>query len=69
MKRHFIVIGLLAVLTANASLTAQTPVYLDDKQPIEARVRDALSRMTLEEKVRICAKQIQFSGLSPSRYS
>ena len=27
---------------------AQTPVYLDDSQPIEARIDDALSRMTLE---------------------
>ena len=33
------------------TLTAQTPVYLDDTQPIEARVKDALNRMTLEEKV------------------
>ena len=33
------------------TLSAQTPVYLDDTQPIEARVKDALSRMTLEEKV------------------
>lgn len=62
MKRHFIVIGLLAVLTANASLTAQTPVYLDDMQPIEARVRDALSRMTLEEKVRMSYAQSKFSS-------
>ena len=25
------------------TLTAQTPVYLDDTQPIEARVKDALN--------------------------
>lgn len=62
MKRHFIVIGLLAVITANTSLTAQTPVYLDDMQPIEARVRDALSRMTLEEKVRMSYAQSKFSS-------
>ena len=39
------------------TLTAQTPVYLDDTQPIEARVKDALNRMTLEEKVALCHAQ------------
>lgn len=29
----------------------QTPVYLDDTQPMEVRVRDALNRMTVEEKL------------------
>lgn len=41
---------------------AQTPVYLDDTQPIEARVKDALSRMTLEEKVALCHAQSKFSS-------
>ena len=27
----------------------QTPVYLDDTQPMEVRVQDALNRMTVEE--------------------
>ena len=44
------------------TLTAQTPVYLDDTQPIEARVKDALSRMTLEEKVALCHVQSKFSS-------
>nr|AIA88406.1 CAZy families GH3 protein [uncultured Capnocytophaga sp.] len=43
-------------------LTAQTPVYLDDTQPVEARVKDALSRMTLEEKVALCHAQSKFSS-------
>ena len=43
-------------------LTAQTPVYLDDTQPIEARVKDALNRMTLEEKVALCHAQSKFSS-------
>ena len=41
---------------------AQTPVYLDDSQPIEARIDDALSRMTLEEKVALCHAQSKFSS-------
>lgn len=40
----------LAFACMAGALPAQTPVYLDDTQPIEARVKDALSRMTLEEK-------------------
>lgn len=46
---------------------AQTPVYLDDSQPIEARVKDALSRMTLEEKVALCHAQSKFSSAGVPR--
>ena len=48
----------LAAVTTLASLQwfvaqagGQTPIYLDPKRPIEKRVDDLLSRMTLEEKV------------------
>jgi beta-glucosidase len=34
-----------------AQSSSQVPVYLDPKQPIEVRVNDLLSRMTLKEKV------------------
>lgn len=51
------------------TLTAQTPVYLDDTQPIEARVKDVLNRMTLEESSPLpCAEQIQQSRCAPSWY-
>lgn len=49
-----------AVLLATP-MVAQTPIYLDDSQPIEARVQDALSRMTLKEKVRLSYAQSKFS--------
>jgi len=39
----------------------QTPVYLDDSKSIEARVEDALSRMTLEEKIAMIHAQSKFS--------
>ncbi|MCD7973828.1 MAG: glycoside hydrolase family 3 C-terminal domain-containing protein [Candidatus Azobacteroides sp.] len=45
------------VLMAVASL----PVYLDDSKPIEERIEDALSRMTLEEKIAMCHAQSKFS--------
>ena len=37
------------------------PVYLDDSKSIEQRVEDALSRMTLEEKVAMIHAQSKFS--------
>ena len=39
---------------------AQPPVYLDETKPLEARVEDALKRMTLEEKVAVCHAQSKF---------
>ena len=44
--------GALALLGASSTLfgqTAQAP-YLDPSQPVESRIRDLISRMTLEEK-------------------
>ncbi len=42
--------------------SGQQPIYLDKTKPIEERVEDALSRMTLEEKVRMCHAQSKFSS-------
>ncbi len=43
------------------------PVYLDENSPVEARVEDALSRMTLEEKVRVLHAQSKFSSAGVPR--
>jgi len=52
----------LLCLLAIAGLQAQTKsIYLDNTKSIELRVVDALSRMTLEEKVKICTAQSKFS--------
>ena len=53
-----------AMTTSVLTAVAQTdkPVYLDKNRPIEARVEDALSRMTLEEKVALCHAQGKFSS-------
>ncbi|WP_300762178.1 glycoside hydrolase family 3 protein [uncultured Bacteroides sp.] len=40
----------------------KTPLYLDDTQPIELRIQDALKRMTLEEKTRLSYAQGKFSS-------
>ncbi len=60
MKNKLLTILLLAC--SAGTLSAQTPVYLDDSQPIESRVKDALGRMTLEEKVALCHAQSKFSS-------
>ena len=41
---------------------AQTPVYLDTNKSVEERVKDALTRMTLEEKVAMIHAQSKFSS-------
>ena len=43
-------------------VSAQQPVYLDDSQPIERRIDDAMSRMTLQEKINILHAQSKFSS-------
>lgn len=36
---------------------SQQPVYLDETKPVDERIEDALSRMTLEEKIAMCHAQ------------
>ena len=59
MKR---IMTLLFCCTATVLLAQQAPIYLDATQPIEKRIDDALSRMTLEEKVAMCHAQSKFSS-------
>lgn len=49
----------LSVMRINAQETL--PIYLDDSKPIESRIDDALSRMTLEEKIAMIHAQSKFS--------
>lgn len=55
-------------MIASASVAmADTPVYLDRNAPIEKRVEDALSRMTLEEKVALCHAEGKFASAGVER--
>ena len=51
-------------LLATTCLQAQEvlPVYLDESQPLEQRIEDALSRMTLDEKIAVIHAQSKFSS-------
>jgi beta-glucosidase len=62
LKRIINVAVLLFMCTTVINAQNNTPVYLDDKQPIEKRVEDALSRMTLEEKIAVTHAQSKFSS-------
>ncbi|KQT21504.1 glycosyl hydrolase family 3 [Chryseobacterium sp. Leaf404] len=51
------------LLSASAFSQNKTiPVYLDESKPVEQRVKDVLSRMTLEEKVAMLHAQSKFSS-------
>ena len=54
-------------LTSTLSASAQKPVYLDETQPLEARVKDALSRMTTHEKISVIHAQSKFTSAGVPR--
>ena len=58
-------IKLLTLLLLGVSVGAQAqslPVYLDESKPLEQRIDDALSRMTLDEKIAVIHAQSKFSS-------
>ena len=62
MKFKATLLGLSIAAVLPTMNMAQTPVYLDTSKPVEERVKDALSRMTLEEKVKMTHAQSKFSS-------
>ncbi len=57
----------IAIAVASCSPKVKKDVYLDPSKPLEERVQDALSRMTLEEKVAITHAQSKFSSAGVPR--
>ena len=55
-----ILLGAMLLMVGTAVQAQTIPVYLDDTKPIEERIEDALSRMTLEEKVAMTHAQSKF---------
>lgn len=63
MKKIISIIAFAAVLTSCCQKKAfDGPLYLDQDADLELRVEDALSRMTLEEKVAMIHAQSKFSS-------
>ena len=52
----------VCLITCLPSSAQTLPVYLDDTKPLEQRVEDALSRMTLDEKIAVIHAQSKFSS-------
>lgn len=65
--KKIIVSAILALLLGGAARAQTVPVYLDDAKPIEERIEDALSRMTLEEKVAMTHAQSKFCSPGVAR--
>ena len=65
MKKTFLIV-LLALSSWN-SVFAQLPVYLDNSKSIDERIEDAISRMTLREKIRVIHAQSKFSSAGVPR--
>ncbi len=69
--RKITLIALTLTCCVSACTSSQkknsVPVYLDETKPIEQRVEDALSRMTLEEKVGMLHAQSKFSSAGVPR--
>ena len=59
LKVQSIIITLMVTASAQAQ---QLPKYLDETVPVEQRIDDALSRMTLDEKIAVIHAQSKFSS-------
>ncbi len=61
MKKQIILAGIISLFSYN-QIIAQTLPYLDETLPVEKRIDDAISRMTLEEKIAVIHAQSKFSS-------
>ena len=66
MKKTLTTLVVLATTLFSAQ-AQQRPVYLDETKPMEQRIDDALSRMTLNEKIRVIHAQSKFSAAGVPR--
>lgn len=57
-----ILLSLTLMAAGVAMAFSAVPVYLDESHSIDERVEDALSRMTLQEKIDIIHAQSKFSA-------
>ncbi len=55
-------ISILSLMMTLSTQAQNIPVYLDESKPVEQRIDDALSRMTLDEKIAVIHAQSKFSS-------
>ncbi|EXZ04023.1 glycosyl hydrolase family 3 C-terminal domain protein [Bacteroides fragilis str. DS-208] len=65
--KKIITASMLSLLLGGTVQAQSLPVYLDDGKPIEDRIEDALSRITVEEKVALIHAQSKFSSPGVAR--
>ncbi|EXY59054.1 glycosyl hydrolase family 3 C-terminal domain protein [Bacteroides fragilis str. 3986 T(B)9] len=65
--KKIITASMLSLLLGGTVQAQSLPVYLDDSKPIEDRIEDALSRITVEEKVALIHAQSKFSSPGVAR--
>ena len=64
MKKKLILASFVALLSVTAT---KAQVYLDPQAPLEERVKDALSRMTTHEKIKLLHAQSKFTSAGVPR--
>lgn len=57
-----IIVTTLSLMISATTQAQSVPVYLDETKPMEQRIDDALSRMTLDEKIAVIHAQSKFSS-------
>ena len=67
IMKKIITASMLGLLLGGTVQAQSLPVYLDDSKPIEDRIEDALSRITVEEKVALIHAQSKFSSPGVAR--
>lgn len=61
MIKKLITLGVLCIV-ATVNGQQKLPVYLDNSKPVEERIEDAVSKMTVEEKIAMIHAQSKFSS-------
>ena len=67
MKHFVLTCALSLAVVATTYAQQKLPIYLDNSRPVEQRIDDAISRMTLQEKIRIIHAQSKFSSAGVPR--
>ena len=67
IMKKIITASMLSLLLGGTVQAQSLPVYLDGSKPIEDRIEDALSRITVEEKVALIHAQSKFSSPGVAR--